>query len=243
MSVIENSDPRDSEIARLKAMLAHAEETHELEKQQLARELHNEFGSTLTALAMRMAVLSRQPAGTSSAADQWTRVNGILATLTQTARRIQSDLRPGALDVMGLKLALEEYLNDFGIRHTLGTGLTLPDQELVLEETRAVALFRMFQEILRNVQRHAAAGQIRATLAFEQDGQTLSLLVTDDGVGFDASSHDPVSSHGLRRLAERAAFLGGSLHLASVPGEGTSVRVTMPLALMQASLQPTTPTP
>ena len=236
MSLPENSDPRDSEIARLRAMLAHAEEIHELEKQRLARELHNEFGSTLTALAMRMAVLSRQPAGEPPATDQWTRVNGILASLTQTARRIQSDLRPGALDVVGLKLALEEYLNDFGARHALRTGLTLPDQELLLEEARAVALFRMFQEILRNVQRHAAAGQIRATLALEQNGQALSLLVSDDGVGFDAASHDPGSSHGLRRLAERAAFLGGSLHLASVPGEGTSVRVTLPLAPMQAPL-------
>jgi two-component system sensor histidine kinase UhpB len=236
MSPPENSDPRDSEIARLRAMLAHAEEMHELEKQRLARELHNEFGSTLTALAMRVAVLSRQPAGETPAADQWTRVNGILASLTQTARRIQSDLRPGALDVMGLKLALEEYLNDFGIRHALRTGLTLPDQELVLEEAWAIALFRMFQEILRNVQRHAAAGQVRATLAFEQNGRALSLLVIDDGVGFDAASHDPGSSHGLRRLAERAAFLGGSLHLASAPGEGTSVRVTLPLAPVQASL-------
>nr|WP_314629160.1 ATP-binding protein [uncultured Noviherbaspirillum sp.] len=236
MSPPENSDPRDSEIARLRAMLAHAEEMHELEKQRLARELHNEFGSTLTALAMRVAVLSRQPAGETPAADQWTRVNGILASLTQTARRIQSDLRPGALDVMGLKLALEEYLNDFGIRHALRTGLTLPDQELVLEEAWAIALFRMFQEILRNVQRHAAAGQVRATLAFEQNGRALSLLVIDDGVGFDAASHDPGSSHGLRRLAERAAFLGGSLHLASTPGEGTSVRVTLPLAPVQAPL-------
>jgi signal transduction histidine kinase len=236
MSLPENSDPRDSEVTRLRAMLAHAEEMHELEKQRLARELHNEFGSTLTALAMRMAVLSRHPTGEPPATDQWTRVNGILASLTQTARRIQSDLRPGTLDVIGLKLALEEYLDDFGTRHALRTGLTLPDQELVLEEARAVALFRMFQEILRNVQRHAAAGQIRATLAFEQNGQILSLLVSDDGVGFDAASHNPGSSHGLRRLAERAAFLGGSLHLASVPGEGTSVRVTMPLAPVQASL-------
>lgn len=239
MSLPENSDPRDCEISRLRAMLAHAEETHELEKQQLARELHNEFGSTLTALAMRMAVLSRQPEGALPATEQWARVNAILASLTQTARRIQSDLRPGALDVMGLKLALEEYLNDFGARHALDTNLTLPDQELVLEETRAVALFRMFQEMLRNVQRHATAGQVRATLVFEENGQALSLLVSDDGAGFDAASHDPGSSHGLRRLAERAAFLGGSLHLASAPGQGTSVRVTVPLASMQASLQPT----
>jgi len=243
MSLPEQSDPRDSEIARLRAMLAHAEEVHELEKRQLARELHNDFGSALTALAMRMAILSRQPAGAPPAADQWAKANGILASLTRTARRIQSDLRPGALDVMGLKLALEEYLNDFGERNALGISLTLPEQELALEEVQAVALFRMFQEMLSNVQRHAQAQQVRATLAFEQDGQALCLTVADDGVGFDAASHDPGSSHGMRRLAERAAFLGGSAHFASAPGQGASMQVTVPLTPPHSLPQDTTRTP
>lgn len=243
MSLPENSDPRDSEIARLRAMLAHAEQVHELEKRQLARELHNDFGSALTALAMRMAILSRQPAGAPPATDQWTRANAILAGLTQTARRIQSDLRPGALDVMGLTLALEEYLNDFGARHAVGTSLTLPEQELALDETQAVTLFRMFQEMLSNVQRHANAGQVRAVLAFEDGGQVLTLLVADDGVGFDAAAHDLQSSHGLRRLAERAAFIGGSLRFTSMPGQGASVQVTLPLAPADASTGQTTSLP
>lgn len=230
MSLPQDSDPRDSEIARLRAMLAHAEQVHEREKQLLARELHNDFGSALTALAMRMAILSRQPAGSPPAADQWARANAILASLTQTARRVQGVLRPGALDVMGLKLALEEYLDDFGARHALGTSLTLPEQELALEETQAVTLFRLFQEMLDNVRCHAEAEQVRAVLAFEEGGQALSLAVADDGVGFDAAAHDLQSSHGLRRMAERAAFHGGSLHFTSAPGQGASVRVTLPLA-------------
>ena len=240
MSLTEHSNARDSEIARLRAMLAHAEEVHELQKQQLARELHNDFGSALTALAMRMAILSRQPAGAPPATEQWSKANAILANLTQTARRIQSNLRPGALDVVGLKLALEEYLSDFGARHALGTSLVLPQQDVTLEDTQAVALFRMFQEMLNNVQLHAGAEQVRAILAFVQDGQALSLVVADDGVGFDAASHDLESSHGLRRLAERAAFLGGSLQFTSVPGQGASVQVTMPLAPAQALPQQTT---
>jgi signal transduction histidine kinase len=245
MSQTDNSDPRDSEIARLRAMLAHAEEVHELEKRQLARDLHNEFGSSLTALAMRMAILSRQQADTPPAADQWGKVNAILANLTRTARRIQGDLRPGALDVMGLKLALEEYLNDFGARNALGTSLTLPEQELALDEPRAIALFRMFQEMLSNVRRHAQAGRVQATLAFEQDGQALSLLVADDGVGFDAAALELASSHGIRRLAERAAFLGGRLQYVSAPGSGASVRVTLTLTptTTPAISQPTTLNP
>lgn len=210
-------------------MLAHAEEVRELERQRLARELHNDFGSALTALAMRMAILSRQPSGAPPAAEQWAKANAILATLTQTARRIQSDLRPGALDVMGLKLALEEYLNDFGARHAVGTSLAVPAQDLALEETYAVALFRMFQELLSNVRHHAEAEQVRAAVAYTQDGHALTLLVADDGVGFDAAGYDLQRSHGLRRIAERAAFLGGSMRIASAPGQGTSVHVTLPL--------------
>lgn len=229
MSLPENSAAPDDEIARLRAMLAHAEEVREIERQRLARELHNDFGSSLTALAMRMAILSRQPPGAPPATEQWAKANAILSTLSQTARRIQSELRPGALDVMGLKLALEEYLNDFGARHALGTSLVLPEQELALDETRAVALFRMVQELLANVRLHAEAEQVRVALSFAGDGSALTLVVADDGVGFDAAAYDLAASHGLRRIGERAAFLGGAMRIASTAGQGTSVHVTLPL--------------
>ncbi|MET0962574.1 MAG: ATP-binding protein [Noviherbaspirillum sp.] len=235
MSPPESSTAFASENARLRAMLAHAEDVRELEKQRLAHELHNDFGSMLTALAMRMAILSRQPPDAPPATEQWAKANAILAALTQTARRIQSELRPGALDVMGLNLALEEYLNDFGARHALGTSLALPDQELAIGETQAVALFRMFQELLSNVHQHADAEHVRAALAFDADGQALSLVVADDGVGFDAAGYDLASSHGLRRISERAAFLGGGMRIASAAGQGTSVHVTLPLAFTHSS--------
>ena len=99
----------DMENARLRMMLAHAEETNELEKLQLARTLHNEFGSALTALAMRMAVLARQPAGAPGTTEQWEKANAILADLTRTARQVQSDLRPGALDVVGFDAERQEF--------------------------------------------------------------------------------------------------------------------------------------
>lgn len=216
-----------SEIERLRAMLAHAEEVHELEKLQLARTLHNEFGSALTALAMRMALLARQPADAPGAAEQWAKANAILAGLTQTARRVQGDLRPGALDVVGLKLALEEYLIEFGERHGIMAELELPDAELALDPPRAVALFRMFQELLRNVLLHAAARRVQATLSLEAGVLTLS--VADDGAGFDVAACDLGRSHGLRRIAERAAFLGGGMRIDSSAGQGARVLVTVPL--------------
>jgi len=220
----------ESEITRLRAMLAHAEEVREIEKLQLARELHNDFGSALTALAMRLAILSRQSADAPGAADQWTKANAILATLAQTARRIQSDLRPGALDVVGLKLALQEYLTDFSERHAIDASISLPEQEPPLAREHAVALFRMFQQLLANVRLHASARQVRVALMLEPDGRSLCLSVADDGMGFAAAAYDLDRSHGLRHIAERAAFLGGSMQIDSAAGRGTSVRVVLPIA-------------
>lgn len=230
MTPADNSEELDIGNARLREMLAHAEEVNELEKQQLARTLHNEFGSALTALAMRMALLARQPAGAPGAAEQWAKANAILAGLTQIARQVQSDLRPGALDVVGLKMALEEYLIEFGELNSIDATLSLPDDELALDAPRAVALFRVFQELLRNVRLHAGASQVRAMLALDPNAGAVILSVADNGVGFDASAYDLTRSHGLRRIAERAAFFGGALRIDSATGQGTRVLVTLPLA-------------
>jgi len=230
MTSPDRPDVSDRENARLRTMLAHAEEVNELEKLHLARTLHNEFGSALTALAMRMALLAHQPAGAPGAAEQWAKANAILAGLTQTARQVQSDLRPGALDVVGLKMALEEYLVEFGERHAIGVALALPDDELALEPAQAVALFRIFQELLRNVRLHAGASQVQVRLALDPAARAVTLSVADDGIGFDAAAYDLQRSHGLRRIAERAGFFGGAMQLDSAAGQGTRVLVTLALA-------------
>lgn len=241
MTSSDRPEAPDTENARLRAMLAHAEEVSELEKVQLARTLHNEFGSALTALAMRMALLARQSADAPGAAEQWAKANAILAGLTRTARQVQSALRPGALDVVGLKMALEEYLAEFGERHAIGVTLALPDDELNLEPAQAVALFRMFQELLSNVRLHAGASQVQASLALDGPARTVTLSVADNGAGFDAAACDLQRSHGLRRIAERAAFFGGAMQLDSAAGQGTRVVVTLGLANPSSSDRITDP--
>jgi signal transduction histidine kinase len=217
-----------AELMRLRAMLAHAEEVREIEKQQLARELHDDFGSALTALAMRLAILARQPAGADGAAEQWAKANALLAGLTRTARRIQDELRPGALNVAGLKLALEEYLEEFASRNDIAFDFAVTEQEPALHQDRATALFRMFQEMLSNVSRHAGASRVDVQMRIEDD--RLSLRVADNGSGFDVGNTDLHATHGLRRIAERAEFLGGAMRLESAPQRGTAVSVTLPLA-------------
>jgi signal transduction histidine kinase len=212
---------------RLRAMLSHAEEVRELEKQRLARELHNDFGSALTALAMRLAILARQPAG-EGATEQWAKANALLAELTRTARRVQAELRPGVLNVAGLSMALEEALEDFAEQEGIGYSLKLPEEELRLEQERAIALYRMFQEMLSNVRRHAKASRVDVALACEEG--RLQLSVVDDGSGFEPAQTDFSATHGLRRIAERAEFLGGEMRLQSAPQRGTAISVILPLA-------------
>lgn len=217
-----------AEVSRLRAMLSHAEEVRELEKQDLARELHNDFGSALTALGMRLAILSRQPSTADGVAEQWAKANAILAELTRTARRIQADLRPGVLNIAGLPMALEEALEDFGEQTGIATSLQLlPDAAPALAQERAIALYRMFQEMLSNVRRHAAASRVDVALRCE-DGR-LHFSVTDNGQGFDPAQTDFSATHGLRRIGERAEFLGGAMALQSAPQQGTTISVTLPL--------------
>lgn len=216
-----------AEVSRLRAMLSHAEEVRELEKQELARELHNDFGSALTALGMRLAILSRQPSTADGVAEQWAKANAILAELTRTARRIQADLRPGVLNIAGLPMALEEALEDFGEQTGIATSLQLPDAAPALEQERAIALYRMLQEMLSNVRRHAGASRVDVALRCE-DGR-LHFSVTDDGQGFEPAQTDFSATHGLRRIRERAEFLGGAMALQSAPQQGTTIDVMLPL--------------
>jgi signal transduction histidine kinase len=136
--------------------------------------------------------------------------------------------------VVGLKLALEEYLTDFSERHAIGASLNLPEQELPLPQEQAFALFRMFQQLLTNVRLHANAQQVEAALLLNPDRQSLTLSVADNGVGFDAANYDLGRSHGLRRIAERAAFFGGRMQIDSAAGRGTHVSVVLPLAATSA---------
>lgn len=227
----------ESQLAQLHDMLTHAEEVAEIEKLRLARELHNDFGSALTALAMRLAILSRQPAGTEGSAEQWAKANAILAGLTRTARRIQGDLRPGALDVVGLPLALEEYLHEFEAQTGMATAVALPLEEPALRQQQAVMLFRMFQELLANVRQHSGAGRVDVKLECCSGGR-LVLAVTDNGCGFDTAGLDWRRTHGLRRINERAILMGGCMQLDSMPGAGTTVRISLPIAEPEANTEP-----
>jgi signal transduction histidine kinase len=152
----------------------------------------------------------------------------VLDETLDTVQRIAADLRPGVLDELGLKAAIQWQLDDFsrraGIRCRFDASLP---SATAIEPVRATAAFRIFQELLTNVARHAEAQNVRVRLT-ARNGR-LELEVTDDGRGIRPENAAGAASFGLRAARERAAQLGGALSIDSSRRKGAAIRVTIPL--------------
>ncbi len=221
---------REVRLAELVHQLVNAQEK---ERQRIARELHDETGQKLTALAMGLAAVDTSLGGGDAAGGQ--RLIHNLREVSNQAitelRNIMSDLRPALLDDLGLVPALRSYVQQFAERHR--------DIEVILNADRPAkrpapeyetVLFRVVQEALTNVARHARATQV--TVMLEQHSRIARLEVQDNGIGFDPgvpSRHAPGSGLGLVGMRERVTLVGGSCNIISAPGQGTRIMVELPL--------------
>ncbi|MEO5659596.1 MAG: sensor histidine kinase [Polaromonas sp.] len=201
----------------------------EEEKARLARELHDELAQSLTALKMdTIWVRDNASCGPEMVA---ARMNDMVEMLDRTVaatRRIAADLRPLLLDDLGLVPAIEWLTSSFTQRCGIPCSLSIDkDFELKLPEPYATAVFRIVQESLANVAKHAAASQVAVTLGKSAD--TVVLVVQDNGCGFFTTAPRKPQSLGLMGLRERAQLLLGSVTLKSAPGQGTCVEVCIPL--------------
>ena len=207
----------------LRELGAHNARSLEEERKRLARELHDELGQQLAALNMEVAVLrARGTAGTTPAPRQWDELRSRVERLVTSMRRLVADLRPVALDA-GVGAALEWLAAEF----TRDTGVPCEAEvdpgcrELAPEV--AIVVFRIAQEALNNVRRHAQARHVTVMLQ-PVDGQW-QLSISDDGSGFDPAQRR--SGYGLLGMEERAHLVGGSLEVTSRPGQGTLIRLTI----------------
>ncbi len=147
--------------------------------------------------------------------------------LIVSLRRIASELRPSTLDDLGLNAALEWQAQEFESRTGVRCRVALPQEPLALDAERSTAIFRIFQESLTNVARHANATHVEARL--ESVGDQLILQVRDNGKGFDPEQAKTRRSLGLVGMQERALLLGGEVKVAGIPGAGTSLTLRIPL--------------
>jgi PAS domain S-box-containing protein len=218
----------------LQALGAAAHMTREQEKSRFARELHDELGQLLTMLQMDVAWCKEAlPYGNDALDTRLDRMEQLLKSTIAATRRIAADLRPLMLDDLGLVPSLEWLVENFSQRTGIACTLSVGEDELALPKAHASAIFRIVQESLTNIAKHAEASH--AEIALERDEDELVVRVADDGVGFSPQAPRKPGSLGLFGLRERASLMGGEASIISAPGEGTSIVVRLPVEAPMAS--------
>ncbi|HVE65346.1 MAG TPA: PAS domain S-box protein [Thermoanaerobaculia bacterium] len=213
----------------MKALWARLQTIREEEDARVAREVHDEIGQTLTALGLDVAWLSRnlnRRQGRAKFADKLKTMAELIEQATGAVVRIAADLRPGALDELGLEAAAEWAVREFGERTGVECGFSSNWNGDPPAREHATAIFRILQEALTNVARHARAGHVEVRLS--GDGEALRLEVRDDGVGIDAGRVADSRSLGLLGMLERARAFGGDCVSVTHPDGGTMVTATIP---------------
>ncbi|HEV7135953.1 MAG TPA: sensor histidine kinase [Steroidobacteraceae bacterium] len=215
----------EARTRELSALSTHLQELSEREKSELARNLHDELGGLLTAAKMDLSWLqSRVP--DPALQERLAQLGGVLDEAMDLKRRVVEDLRPSLLDHFGLPTAVRAYVDSTCAKAGLRTDLTLPEDDVPMPKETAIALFRIVQEGVTNVIRHAAAGSVTLRFAFECDACRFTL--SDDGRGFDTADPKFRWSHGLMGMRQRVRALGGQIEIESSPGAGTALRVIIP---------------
>ena len=195
----------------------------EEERRRLAYDLHDEVNQALTAILLRLQALSHDapPAMADELSELKRLVNQAMNELLQLARQ----LRPSALDDHGLLPAIESHVRRFAQQTGIETGLETDAETRRLEPDQEIAVYRIAQEALTNIARHADASRVQ--VAFGSSGDGIELTVKDDGRGFETNG-DGRRGLGLDGMAERARLLGGELTIDSSPGDGTALKLRVP---------------
>jgi len=209
----------------LSALSTHLQDLTEKEKAALARNLHDELGGLLTAAKMDLSWLQSRIAGDPDIVERLHQLGAVLDEAMDVKRRVVEDLRPSLLDHFGLPTALKAYLESECAKSGLRAEIALA-AEAEFPKDIAIALFRVVQEGLTNVIRHAHAHTVRLELAF--DGELCELVLIDDGEGIDLAHPSFRWSHGLTGMRQRVRALGGRFSLDSQRGRGTRLRVELP---------------
>jgi PAS domain S-box-containing protein len=239
--VAERTAELQASTERLRELANHGETVREQERTRIAREIHDELGSLLVALKMDLHWLAKRLDDRPQLQCKCQGMGRLIDGAVDNLGRIITDLRPSILDHQGLWAALEWQAQEFfahsdvqaDLQITVGAGVPPP------EGGQAIAIFRIFQEMLSNVARHARARQVQVRLWVDEPPEpVLYLSVRDDGVGMPAQALEDARSHGVMGMRERAGHFGGRLSVDSAPGQGTRVRLVMPLLTPPAGAPP-----
>lgn len=227
-----NATLRDQEAVR-RQLLARVITAQEEERMRIARELHDETGQMLASLVVSLEAIDRGlPAGASTVRERLVRTRTLTERTVADIRRLIADLRPGTLDELGLVAAIrwcaENHLASLRIGFDVQAEGLADDR---LPEELETVLFRITQEAIGNIARHAGASQVNIQLS--RRGGQVHLIIEDDGQGFDPDAVQPAQDGteglGLAGMRERASLIGGRVHIRSQPGHGTKIEVEAPV--------------
>ena len=211
----------------LRNLSSHLQSVREQERTQIAREIHDELGQSLTALKMDLTWLGKRLRDNEPLLDKTRSMGKLIDGTIEMVHRISADLRPGLLDDFGLVPALEWFAKDFQKRSGIVCRARLEVDDLALDKEMSTTIFRIFQETLTNVARHAEARRVEVRLA--ASGGRLILEVSDDGRGITKKQMNDPRSFGIIGMRERAHSWGGEVLITGNRDRGTTVRLTIPL--------------
>ena len=216
-----------------RALSARLETVREEERTHIAREIHDNLGQMMTGLKLDFSWLEKRMNRVkdeklhNEMKSKFGEIAKLLEDAIQTVRNIASDLRPGVLDTLGLRAAVDWQVREFKLKTEIKCSLKLCQEPKDLPQEHATALFRILQEILTNITRHANATLVKIEMT--KTSEEIRLVVSDDGVGISEEQIRNPKSLGLLGMRERAMIYGGSVTVTGQPGGGTTVKVRMPI--------------
>jgi signal transduction histidine kinase len=212
--------------AQLRELSSHIQDVREQERIAIAREVHDDMGSTLTAIKLDIAWLAGRLSGTPALAEKARSIEELVDRCTAAAGNISRSLRPSVLDTFGIVAAIEMEADEFMKR----TGIACKVENNSAADTPpdiSIALFRIFQETLANITKHAQASKVKVLMQ-DRDGG-IALKVQDNGRGLTQADRAKPRSFGLRGIHERVEYFGGKVSIESSAGKGTLINVFIPL--------------
>jgi signal transduction histidine kinase len=231
---------------QLREFSSHIQDAKEQERLRIAREVHDEIGGLLTAIKMDLAWMKeRLPKTKKMLTDKTTTIENMVDKAMTAARNLAHSLRPGYLDSFGIVAAIEMEAGEFEQRTGIKCIVSSNEEEMEIDlhPDVSIALFRIFQESLTNIMKHAQATEVR--ILMQNNPNNIELTISDNGRGFSQDARQKPRSFGLRGIQERVAHFGGQVSFSSAAGMGTTVSVNVPHiptdALTDSPIEPQQP--
>jgi len=235
-NVIDITERKRAEVAikkseeQMRNLTTYLQRIGEIERTNIAREIHDELGQTLTVLKMDLSWLKKR-LDQGSLLNKTESMSQLINSTIQTVKKISTELRPGLLDDLGLAAAIEWQAEEFQKRTGIRCKISVEPRDITLDRDRNTAIFRIFQETLTNIARHSEASEVKVNLK-QRDGR-IELSVRDNGRGITEEELTNPKSFGLIGIRERVKIFDGDSMMKGIPGQGTTVTVRIPVRAMQ----------